>query len=64
MQMAIAPMKVQGVRPMAVRPTGARRGAMALVRSAPEKKVIDDAVKEAEEACKGGDSGEWYVLED
>lgn len=32
-----------------------------LVRGAPEKSQIDQAVKEAEEACAGGDAGEWYV---
>jgi hypothetical protein len=30
-----------------------------LVRSAPEQAQIDSAVKEAQEACAGGDKGEW-----
>lgn len=62
MQRAFAPVKVQAARPTVVmRPVGARRGAMVLVRGAPDKKQIDEAVKDAEEACKGGDAGEWCV---
>ena len=54
MQRAFAPVKVQAARPTVVmRPVGARRGAMVLVRGAPEKNQIDEAVKDAEEACKG-----------
>lgn len=37
----------------------ARRPARFVVRAAPEKSQIDAAVKEAEEACQGGDAGEW-----
>ena len=32
-----------------------------LVASSPKPEQIDAAVKEAEEACSGGDQGEWYV---
>ena len=32
-----------------------------MVASAPKPEQIDAAVKEAEEACSGGDQGEWYV---
>ena len=48
----------------ATRPGMARTAAVKprqaiLMHSAPEKAQIDSAVKEAEEACKGGDAGEW-----
>jgi hypothetical protein len=43
-------------RPAVAQP---RRAARVVVFSAPEKSQIDAAVKEAEEACKGGDAGEW-----
>ena len=39
--------------------TQARR---VMVASAPKDGQIDQAVKEAEEACAGGDAGEWYVV--
>ncbi len=32
-----------------------------MVASAPKPEQIDAAVKDAEEACSGGDQGEWYV---
>ncbi|KAL4548005.1 hypothetical protein Ndes2526B_g07217 [Nannochloris sp. 'desiccata'] len=39
-----------------------------LVRSAPEQAQIDNAVKEAQEACAGGDKGEcataWDTVEE
>jgi len=47
-------------RSMVVRPQSARRSLV--VRSAPKKEQIDQAVKEAEDACAGGDQGEWYVM--
>lgn len=58
--MQVASIKVNFARPAVSRRTPAvssRR--VMLVRGAPEKGQIDAAVKEAEEACKGGDAGEW-----
>jgi hypothetical protein len=43
-------------RPSVAQP---RQPARFMVRSAPEKAQIDAAVKEAQEACAGGDAGEW-----
>jgi hypothetical protein len=54
-------LKVQGARPAMVQARPAQRKAT-VVRSAPKDGQIDQAVKEAEEACAGGDQGEWYVV--
>jgi len=64
MQRAYAPVKVQSARPTVVmRPTSSARAARSarkvVVYGAPEKEQIDKAVEEAEEACAGGDQGEW-----
>ena len=59
--MQVSTIKVNMTRPaMAQRTTVSLKPRQAvLVRSAPEKAQIDAAVKEAEEACAGGDKGEW-----
>jgi len=59
--MQVAAVKVNFVaRPGMARQTAAAKPRQAiLVRGAPDKTQIDSAVKEAEEACKGGDAGEW-----
>lgn len=61
--MASAVKSVVVTRPAALvaRPSVAqpRRAARTVVFSAPEKAQIDAALKEAEEACAGGDAGEW-----
>lgn len=62
MQRAYTVQRVQAGRPamVSVKPRTSSRAV--LVRSAPKKEQIDQAVKEAEEACDGGDAGEWYVI--
>ena len=61
MQRAVTTMQMRAPgRSMVVRPQSARRSVV--VRSAPKKEQIDQAVKEAEDACAGGDQGEWYVV--
>lgn len=58
--MQAAAFKVHFARPgMAQRTAVAQPRRAVLVRGAPEKSAIDSAVKEAQEACAGGDSGEW-----
>lgn len=46
-------------RPMVVRPAMGRPRLSAIVRSSPSKNQIDEAIKDAQEACEGGDTGEW-----
>jgi hypothetical protein len=41
---------------MAAKP---RRASSVVVYSAPDKAQIESAIKEAEEACDGGEAGEW-----
>jgi hypothetical protein len=58
--MQAATIKVQINRPaMAQKSMALRPRQLVLVRSAPDKAQIDQALKEAEEACAGGDKGEW-----
>ena len=55
------------VRPaVCARPMGARvaarpaaRPSRVVMMSAPKKEAIEAAIKEAEESCAGGASGEW-----
>lgn len=61
MQRAFAVQRVQAGRPTLVSVRPRRNVSMIVTRGAPEKGQIDQAVKEAEEACAGGDQGEWYV---
>lgn len=58
--MQVAAVKVNFVsRPGMARTSAVKPRQALLVRSAPEKAQIDAAVKDAEEACAGGDKGEW-----
>lgn len=58
--MQVASVKVHIARPaLAQRTTAVKARRSVLVHGAPDKQQIDAAVKEAEEACKGGDAGEW-----
>jgi hypothetical protein len=58
--MQVAAVKVPvAVRPMVARPAMSRPRQLVLVRSAPSKDQIDAAIKEAKDACDGGDAGEW-----
>lgn len=61
-------MSLCAAKPFAVRPVAPRavavaakpaRGARVVVYSAPDKKAIQEAIKEAEETCAGGAGGEW-----
>lgn len=36
-----------------------RRAMTLLVRNAPDKAQVEEAIKEAQDACTGGDAGEW-----
>lgn len=62
MQRAYTVQRVQAGRPAMVSVKPRTNSRAVLVRSAPKKEQIDQAVKDAEEACDGGDTGEWYVL--
>lgn len=62
MQRAFAVQKVQAGRPTLVSVRPRRTVSVIVPRGAPEKGQIDQAVKDAEEACAGGDQGEWYVI--
>lgn len=58
--MQVAAVKVNFVRPgMVARTSAVQPRRTILVRGAPEQSQIDSAVKEAQEACAGGDQGEW-----
>ena len=58
--MQVAAIKVNFTRPAMAQRAGAFQPRRAvLVRGAPDKTQIDAAVQEAEDACAGGDKGEW-----
>lgn len=62
MHLVVAKAPVNG-RPMVAQRSGmVRPRLMTVVRSAPSKDQIGDAIKDAKEACEGGDAGEWYVI--
>lgn len=58
--MQVTAVKVNFVRPgMVARTSSVQPRRAMLVRSAPKQAQIDEAVKEAQEACEGDDKGEW-----
>lgn len=58
--MQVAGLKVSFVKPgMVARTSSVNSRRVMLVRSAPDQAQIDNAVKEAQDACAGGDKGEW-----
>ncbi|WPT12071.1 Calvin cycle protein CP12 [Picochlorum sp. SENEW3] len=68
MQRAYTVQRVQAGRPAMVSVKPRTNSRAVLVRSAPKKEQIDQAVKDAEEACDGGDAGEcasaWDTVEE